>query len=1069
MRFSHFFIDRPIFAAAVSVVITLTGLIAYVTLPVDQYPQIAPPTVSVTALYPGATAEEIADTVAAPLEQQINGIADMLYMSSSSTGEGRVSITVTFKNGTNIDIAQVDVQNRIQSVLPQLPQEVRDLGITVRKGSTDILLIVHMFATSDIVDRKYIANYASLQVRERLLRTQGVGDVSMNAARDFAMRVWIDPQRAAQRDLTVQEIVAALRNNNLQVAGGSIGSPPFNDNPAAYQLNVRAQGRLETPEEFAQAIIKRDAQGRVTRIGDVARVELGAQNYAINAYKNLEPAVSMSIMQAPNSNALDTWNNVRSTMEELKAEFPPGVAYEIIFAPVSFTQAAVDAVQETLLEAMILAIIVVVLFLQRWRTAIIPLLAIPISLVGTLAVMAAFGFSLNNLSMFALVLSIGIVVDDAIVVVENAERHLRAGMDPKAAAHLTMDECGGALIGIALVLVAVFVPTGFIGGITGAFYEQFALTIASATVISLLVSLTLSPALAAVILKPHDAIKPRTGVGAAFHAFGERANAALERMSSGYGRVTGSLLRRGALVCALYAGLLVLTGWRVLDTPRGFIPAQDQANVAITITMPPGTSLARTDAVVQQAIPIILGTPGVQHASVYAGMDGITFSPATNSGQIWAIFTPFEERLPQGLTANAIAAELRKRLSGITAAELRIINPASVRGLGNSGGFRMMIEDRSGLGYRALEDAVQALADAATADPAISLAFSNFNTRNPTLDAVVDRDKAEMLGVPVRNVFATLQTYLAGSYVNNISLLGHTFQVIAQGEANYRQDEAWVGNLQTRSASGAMVPLDAVATLRPATAPYRVLRYNLYPAADIQGDTAPGFSSGQAMAAMERHAREILPSGMAFEWTDIAYQQQISGDAGALAFVLGVVFVFIFLAALYESLTLPLAVILIVPMCLLAAMLGVNLRGLDNNILTQIGMVVLIGLAAKNAILIVEFARQGEERGLSAVDAAIDAAKTRLRPILMTSAAFIFGVIPLAFGSGPGAELRQALGVAVFFGMIGVTVFGLVFTPLFYVLCRRLAGRFTRGVPRVRVAQPAAPTEPPRELQHSPS
>jgi HAE1 family hydrophobic/amphiphilic exporter-1 len=690
-------------------------------------------------------------------------------------------------------------------------------------------------------------------------------------------------------------------------------------------------------------------------------------------------------------------------------------------------------------------------------------------LVGTLAVMAAFGFSLNNLSMFALVLSIGIVVDDAIVVVENAERHLRAGMDPKAAAHLTMDECGGALIGIALVLVAVFVPTGFIGGITGAFYEQFALTIASATVISLLVSLTLSPALAAVILKPHDAIKPRTGVGAAFHAFGERANAALERMSSGYGRVTGSLLRRGALVCALYAGLLVLTGWRVLDTPRGFIPAQDQANVAITITMPPGTSLARTDAVVQQAIPIILGTPGVQHASVYAGMDGITFSPATNSGQIWAIFTPFEERLPQGLTANAIAAELRKRLSGITAAELRIINPASVRGLGNSGGFRMMIEDRSGLGYRALEDAVQALADAATADPAISLAFSNFNTRNPTLDAVVDRDKAEMLGVPVRNVFATLQTYLAGSYVNNISLLGHTFQVIAQGEANYRQDEAWVGNLQTRSASGAMVPLDAVATLRPATAPYRVLRYNLYPAADIQGDTAPGFSSGQAMAAMERHAREILPSGMAFEWTDIAYQQQISGDAGALAFVLGVVFVFIFLAALYESLTLPLAVILIVPMCLLAAMLGVNLRGLDNNILTQIGMVVLIGLAAKNAILIVEFARQGEERGLSAVDAAIDAAKTRLRPILMTSAAFIFGVIPLAFGSGPGAELRQALGVAVFFGMIGVTVFGLVFTPLFYVLCRRLAGRFTRGVPRVRVAQPAAPTEPPRELQHSPS
>jgi hydrophobe/amphiphile efflux-1 (HAE1) family protein len=1058
VRFSHFFIDRPIFAAAVSVVITLAGLISYLTLPVDQYPQIAPPTVSVTALYPGATAEEIADTVAAPLEQQINGIANMLYMSSSSTSEGRVSITVTFKNGTNIDIGQVDVQNRIQSVLPQLPQEVRDLGITVRKGSTDILLIVHMFAADSRVDRKYIANYANLQVRERLLRTPGVGDVNTNAARDYAMRVWIDPERASARDLTVQEIVASLRNNNLQVAGGAVGAPPFNDNPAAYQLSIRAQGRLETPEEFANAIIKRDAQGRVTRIGDVARVELGAQNYAINAYKSLEPAVSLSVQQAPDTNALETWDNIRATMEELERDFPPGVAYEIIFNPVSFTRDAVDAVQETLVEAMILAVIVVVLFLQRWRTAIIPLLAIPISLIGTLTIMSVFGFSLNNLSMFGLVLSIGIVVDDAIVVVENAERHLRAGMAPHEAAHLTMDEVGGALIGIALVLVAVFVPTAFMGGIAGQFYKQFALTIASATVISLLVSLTLSPALAALILKPHDATRARTAIGARLHELGERANSWLESSSRGYARLTGALLRRGALLCVLYAGLVVLTGWRVLDTPRGFIPAQDQGNVALTVTMPPGTSLARTDAVIQQIIPIVLGTPGVSSASVYAGMDGITFSPATNSGQLWAMFEPFEERLPKGLSASAIAAEIRKRLAHVTAAEIRIVNPASVRGMGNNGGFRMMVEDRSGLGYRALEDAVQQLAEAATADPSISLAFSNFNVRNPMLDAVVDRDKAEMLGVPVRNVFATLQTYLAGIYVNNINLLGHTFQVIAQGDAAYRQDEEWVGQLKMRSASGAMVPINAVATLKPATAPYRVLRYNLYPAADIQGDTAPGYSSGEALAAMERIARDTLPAGMYFEWTDIAYQQRTSGDAGALAFALGVVFVFIFLAALYESLTLPLAVILIVPMCLLAALLGVSLRGLDNNILTQIGMVVLIGLAAKNAILIVEFARQGEEQGLSAVDAAIAAAKTRLRPILMTSAAFIFGVVPLAFGSGAGAELRQALGVGVFFGMIGVTVFGLVFTPLFYVLCRKLALRFTAAhVPRVRIAQPRAP------------
>ena len=1055
MKLSHFFIDRPIFAAAVSVVITLTGLIAWLTLPVDQYPQIAPPTVSVSAAYPGATAEEIAETVAAPLEQQINGIQNMLYMSSSSTGEGRMSISVTFKAGTSVDIAQVEVQNRIQTVLPQLPQVVRDLGITVRKGSNDTLLIVHMFTSDGSVDRKYIANYASLQVRERLLRTPGVGDVNTNAARDYAMRVWIDPEKAASRDLTVQEIVEALRNNNLQVAGGAIGGPPFNDAPAAYQLNVRAQGRLSSAEEFAQAVIKRDTQGRLTRIGDVARVELGAQNYSINAYKDAEPAVSLSVNQAPNTNAIETWNNIRQTMRELERDFPPGVAYEIIFDPVSFTAAAVEAVRHTLLEAMVLAVIVVMVFLQRWRTALIPLLAIPVSLIGTLAVMSAFGFSLNNLSMFALVLSIGIVVDDAIVVVENVERHLRAGMAPKEAAHLTMDEVGGALIGIALVLIAVFVPTAFMGGIAGQFYKQFALTIASATVISLVVSLTLSPALAAKILKPHDESDAgTTASGRWLHGLGEKLNGWMESMSQAYGRATAVLIRRGALVGVLFLGLVVLTGWRVLDTPRGFIPVQDQNNVAVSITMPPGTSLARTDAIVQQAIPIILGTPGVRHASVYSGMDGISFSNATNSGQLWAMFEPFDERLPKGLTAEVIIAELRKRLAVITAGDIRLTMPASVRGLGSTGGFRMMIEDRGGLGYRALEQATNALVEAANADPAIGQAFTNFNTRNPSLDAVVDRDKAEMLGVPARNIYATLQTYLAGTYVNNINLLGHTFQVIAQGDAQWRQDQAWIGNLKTRSSSGSMVPINAVATLQPVTAPHRVLRYNLYPAADITGDTAPGVSSGEALAAMERLARDVLPAGMSFEWTDIAYQQQLSGDATSLAFALAVVFVFIFLAALYESLTLPVAVILIVPLCVLAALLGVNLLKLDNNILTQIGMVVLVGLAAKNAILIVEFARQAEEQqGVTPTQAAIDAARTRLRPILMTSAAFIFGVIPLAFGSGPGSELRQALGVAVFYGMIGVTAFGLVFTPVFYIFCRKLAGMFRPEgkVPRVRI------------------
>ena len=1052
MRLSHFFIARPIFAAAVSVVIVLTGLVAWLTLPVDQYPAIAPPTVSVSATYPGATAEELADTVAAPLEQQINGIENMLYMSSQSSGEGRVTITVTFRTGTNVDLAQVEVQNRIQPVLPQLPQEVRDLGVTVKKGSTDILLIVHMFAADTSVDRKYIANYASLQVRERLLRTAGVGDVLAYAARDYAMRVWIDPARAAARDLTVQEVVAALRNNNLQVSGGAVGSPPFDDNPAAFQLNVRTQGRLESSEAFGQAIIKRDEQGRVTRISDVARVEMGAQNYGINAYKSREPAVSLGVQQAPGSNALEAEDNIRRTMRELEAQFPPGVAYQIIFNPVSYTRAAVQAVQHTLLEAMLLAAVVVILFLQRWRTALIPLLAIPVSLIGTLAVMSAFGFSLNNLSMFALVLSIGIVVDDAIVVVENVERHLRDGLSAREAAHHTMDEVGGALIGIALVLVAVFVPTAFMGGITGQFYKQFALTIASATVISLIVSLTLSPALSALLLQPHHPPEKTAGLNARLHELGERANSALQRLGAGYGRLTGVLLRRGTLVLILYCALLALTAWRVQATPRGFIPIQDQANVALSITLPPGSSLARTDAVVQQVIPLVLATPGVAHASVYSGIDAISFGNATNSGQLYAVFDTFEKRIAKGQTAWTIAADLRKRLAPITAADIRVIMPPPVRGLGQNGGFRLMVEDRSGLGYKALESSVQELAEAASRHPAIGSAFTNFNTRNPQLAAQVDRDKAEMLGVPVRNVFQTLQTYLAGTYVNNITLLGHSFQVIAQGDTAFRQDSAWVQELKTRSASGAMVPISAVATLQPTTAPYRVMRYNLYPAADLQGDTAPGHSSGEALAAMEQLAREHLPAGMQMEWTDLAYQQQSSGSSGNLAFALGVVFVFIFLAALYESLTLPLAVILIVPMCLLAALLGVNALQGDNNILTQIGMVVLIGLAAKNAILIVEFARQAEERdGLSAVDAAIEAARTRLRPILMTSAAFVFGVIPLAFGNGPGSELRQALGVPVFFGMIGVTLFGLLFTPLFYVLCRKLAGNTAR-VPRVRIA-----------------
>jgi hydrophobe/amphiphile efflux-1 (HAE1) family protein len=1054
MKLAHFFIERPIFACAVSVIITLLGAITLPRLAVDQYPRIAPPTVTVSASYPGASAEVMADNVAAPLEQQINGVDDMLYMSSQSIGEGRVSITVTFQLGTDVDLAQVKVQNRVQTALPQLPQEVQNLGVTVRKGAGDTLLIVHMTATDPTTDRKFLANYASLQVRERLLRVAGVGDVGVNAARDYAMRIWIDPDKAAARNLTVEEIVAALRSNNLQVAAGAVGGPPFTNDPAASQFNIQTTTKLSTADEFAKVIIKRDEEGRVTRVSDIGRVELGAQNYGINAFMNRERAVALSVTQAPGSNALQVADAVQAAMRELELDFPPGIAYDIIYNPSEYIRNSVKEVQRTLLDATILVVMVVILFLQSWRTAVIPLLAIPVSIIGTCAVLGAFGFSLNNLSMFGLVLSIGIVIDDAIVVIENVERHMRAGLGAREAAHVTMDEVGGALIGIALVLVAVFVPTAFMGGIAGQFYKQFALTIATATLISLVVSLTLTPALAALILKPH----PPEAAKGPFARLGARVALGFDRFSDRYGRLAARAVRASAMMLILYVGLVTLAAWRIVDTPRGFIPAQDQGSVSMQVQLPVGATLARTDAITQQVVDIALETPGVWATSTYAGIDGNGFNLQSSSTQMWPIFDPFEERLKKGLTAAKITAELRKRLSAITGADIRISQPAPVMGLGSAGGFRMMIEDRGGHGYAALEAAARDLAEAAAKDPAITNTFVSFNSRSPRLRAIVDRDKAEMLGVPASAVFGTMQTYLAGTYVNNINLIGHTFQVIAMADAPFRQDATWVGTLKTRSSSGAMVPLSSVATFEPTVGPYKVFRYNLYPAADIMGETRAGASTGEAMAAMERLARARLPAGFAFEWTDIAYQQQLAGNTGLLSFVLAVVFVFIFLAALYESVTLPLAVILIVPMCLLAAMIGVNLNGTDNNILTQIGLVVLIGLAAKNAILIVEFARQAEERfGMSPGEAAAHAARTRLRPILMTSVAFIAGVVPLAFGSGAGSEMRQALGIAVFSGMIGVTVFGLLFTPVFYVACRKLAD-FARRFKPSRAPEAHAPS-----------
>jgi HAE1 family hydrophobic/amphiphilic exporter-1 len=1065
VKLSHFFVDRPVFAVVVSVLITLLGVIAYPTLPVAQYPQIVPPTVTISATYPGASAEVLADTVADPIEEAVNGVENMDYISTQNTGDGHVNITVNFKLGADPDKAQVLVENRVATATPRLPDVVRNTGVVVRKATPDILLAVHMYSPDGSLDQQYVSNYTNLHVRDELLRIPGVGDIASRAARDYSMRVWIDPDKAAARNLTVDDVVAALRSHNVQVAAGNLGAPPYTGGVPAYQLNVQALGRLTTPEQFGDIIVKRDAQERITRVSDVARVDLGAADYTTNAYlaalpdKVGKPAAAIGILQLPGTNALEAANAIKATMKRLSADFPPGLGYQIIYNPTDYVHDSIDEVQKTLFEALFLVVIVVMIFLQSWRAAIIPILAIPVSLIGTFAVMKAFGFSLNNLSLFGLVLAIGIVVDDAIVVVENIERHLREGLSPKEAAHATMDEVGGALIAIALVLIAVFVPAAMISGISGQFYRQFALTIATATLISLVVSLTLSPALAGLIMKGHAHGKARGPLP----AFGTWFNRSFDRLSHGYSRAIHRLVRVAALVLLVYAGLLALTGWRLFVTPTGFIPAQDQGNFILSAQLPPGASLARTDEMMRKLIPTVMNTPGVIGASVYAGVDATAQVTASNAGQMYVIEAPFPERMSKGLTTDRIMADLRQRLAGVTGADIRLIPPPPVRGIGVAGGFKMIIESQGSTDYRRLEQVARQVADAALKDKSIGNAFVTFNTRTPRLFADIDRDKAEVLGVPDQNVFNTLQTYLGSTYVNDFNLFGRTFQVYAQADTGYRTDESAINELKTRSASGAMTPLGSLVTLRHETGPYRVLRYNLYPSAEIQGEAAPGVSSGEALQAMERIAKANLPEGYSFEWTELAYQQKLAGDTGALVFALAVVFVFLLLAALYESVTLPFSVILIVPMCLLAAFTGVAFMHMDNNILTQIGLIVLIGLAAKNAILIVEFARQGEvEHGHERKKAAEEAGRTRLRPILMTSFAFILGVVPLAFAQGAGAEMRQALGAAVFFGMIGVTLFGLIFTPVFYVVFRHVSDWLPKP-PRKPSPTPTTATSAPGE------
>ncbi|HEX7849164.1 MAG TPA: multidrug efflux RND transporter permease subunit [Sphingomonas sp.] len=1033
MKFPHFFIERPIFAAVMSILIVVFGLVAYPGLPVAQYPEIAPPTVVVSATYPGATAETLSETVAAPLEESINGVENMIYMSSSATGDGALQITVTFKQGVNVDQAQVLVQNRVATAEPRLPDQVRQIGVTVRKNSPDILMVIALTSPDGSLGQQYISNYATTQVIDRLLRIPGVGGVRAFGGRDYNMRVWIDPDRAAVRDLTVDEIVTAIRAQNAQVAVGSVGQPPFNQGGTSFQLGIQTEGRLTTPEQFGQIIIKRDAQGHLTQLRDVARIELGAQDYTINALLDGKPMTAMGITQLPGSNALTTADAVKAEIEQTSKSFPPGMKYSIPYNPTEYIQASIEAVQHTLIEAIILVALVVLLFLQNWRATVIPLVAVPISLIGSLAALAAFGFSLNNLSLFGMVLAVGIVVDDAIVVVENIERLMEEkGLTPREAAHETMDEVSGALIAISLVLCGVFVPTSFIPGISGQFYQQFALTIVSAAVISCFVSLTLSPALAAIVLKPRDHGEPKPGLLYYPAKFGRWFNHGFDRVAKLFGRYTKRAVRTLALIAIIYVGLIALAGWRFTATPSGFIPAQDQGYLIAAMQLPPGASLQRTTELMQRAGEIARRNPATGNTVAFAGLDGATFSTSSNAAAMFIPLKPFGQRK----SADEVAGEMRKAFGEITGGNILVIPPPPVRGIGTGGGWKMLIEDRGNLGYKALEGVAFKMMMAANQAEGIGPSFTTFNTRTPRLFADIDRERAEKLGVPVANVFSTLGTYLGSTYINDFNYIGRTWRVTAQADAPYRDSVSDVGRLRTRSAAGNMVPLDAVMTLRNDSGPYRVVRYNLYPSAELQGDTKRGFSSGQSLKTMADIAAKTLPKGMSFEWTELAFQQQQAGNTGAIAFGLAVLFVFLLLAANYESLVLPLAVILIVPMCLLAAILGVNLWGGDNNILTQIGLVVLIGLAAKNAILIVEFARQNEEAGMEMHEAAKHAAEQRLRPIVMTSIAFILGVLPLVIGSGPGAEMRRALGVAVFFGMIGVTTFGLLFTPSFYVICR---------------------------------
>ena len=1047
MNPGRFFIDRPIFAIVLSLAILVVGGIAGLQLPITQYPEVVPPTVLVRTQYPGANAQTVADTVAAPIEQEVNGVDNMLYMYSQSTGDGRMDLNVTFRIGTNLDDAQVLVQNRVAIAEARLPEEVRRIGVTIRKASPDLLLAISLTSPDGSRDGLYLSNYAYTRIRDVLARLDGVGDINVVGAQNYAMRVWLDPGRIAALNLSASDVAAAIRAQNVEIAGGTLATPPVNTD-RAFQPSLTLQGRLADPAQFEAIVIRTGADGRVTRLSDVARVELGAQDYVSRAYLNADPAVVLLVQQRPGSNALAASRQVIETMDRLAQDFPTGMQQRVTYNPTAFIQESVSALGATIIEAVVLVVAVVLLFLQTWRATLIPVVAIPVSLVGTLAVMAAFGYSLNNLTLFGLILAVGIVVDDAIVVVENVEAELRKGRRPIEAARATMDEVGGALISIALVLSAVFVPTAFLSGITGQFFRQFAVTIAVATVISCFVSLTLSPALAARLLQAHDAgldpgrgRRPLRRLAMPFAWFFGVFNRGFEHLSDGYAALVGRVVRARWVMLLVYAGLIGGTAYGLYAVPRGFVPVIDQGSFIVSVQLPGGASLQRTDAVMRDVRERLRAAPGVADLSQTIGFAGSTRTFNPSGALVFVVLKPFEARAAEGLTREGILADLRRRLGEIDSAQINVIQPPSIRGIGTSGGFALRVQDVDGRGLGVLQQATRDLVAQGNQDPALTSLFTPFTTNVPQLYVDLDRVKAQMLNVPIESLFDTLEIYLGSRYVNDFNLLGRTFRVTAQADSRFRLDPEDLASLKVRSSDGAMVPLGSVMTFRTAAGPDRVPRYNLYPAAELNGDTRPGVSSGDGLAAMERIARGALPQGLSFEWTDLSYQQSTAGNASLYVFPLCVLFVFLVLAAQYESWALPFAIILIVPMCLGSAIAGVAWMGLDNNLLVQIGFVVLVGLAAKNAILIVEFAKQREEQhGDDPVAAVVEACRLRLRPILMTSLAFILGVVPLMLGTGAGAELRSTIGTAVFFGMIGVTAFGLLFTPVFYVVIRGLTG-----------------------------